>query len=312
MELICPSCEARYQVPAGSIGEKGRQVSCMSCGHVWHAYPPLVLGTQETAASPNRGLTYTGSDGPERPSGPKPVLVDPDTPAETAEKKPQLAGEDTPAPMRADQSRSEQLAEIREMLAEVQSEDRAAAVLAPAAAASAAAITETTSKAPAKEPEPNDPPRESLTAPVMTSSSEAHQVDPRIAAESRRKQEDAQLKEEEAYRERTSRQSNRPQQAKATDVKKLQRSHSRRIRREKAKAKAGSGAFLTGLLLVAIIAAVMISLYILHPQIIERMPGTEAALTKYVTTIDGVRVSLAETFGGLQEWLSAALSDDDG
>lgn len=311
MELICPSCEARYQVPAGSIGEKGRQVSCMNCGNVWHAYPPLVLGTPETAASPNKGITYTGNDGPERPKGPKPVLVDPDTTEGVPERKPQLAGEDTPPAVRADQNRSEQLAEIREMLAEVQSEDRAAAVLAPAAAAAATASSSApTLKAPAREAEPIAPPRESLTAPTMTSSSEAHQVDPRIAAESRRKHEDAQIKEEEAYRERNSRQQNRPQGTKPTDVKKLQKSHTRRIKREKAQARAGSGAFLTGLLLVAIIAAVMISLYILHPQIIERMPGTEDALTKYVATIDGVRVSLAETFGGLQEWVSAALSDE--
>ena len=65
------------------------------------------------------------------------------------------------------------------------------------------------------------------------------------------------------------------------------------------------------LISVVIIAAVMIALYILHPQIIERMPGTEEALLKYVATIDSVRVSLAETFGGLQDWVSSALSDKE-
>ena len=309
MELICPSCEARYQVPGGSIGEKGRQVSCMNCGHSWHAYPPLVLGTTETAPSPSRGLTYPGGHTPQRPTGPKPVLVDPEE--TTSEKKtPQLAGDSAPPSVRADQSRSEQLAEIREMLAEVQSEDRAAAVLAPVAPARPAEPEAKASSQP-KAPEPEAPPRESLTAGVQTSSSEAHEVDPRIAAESRRKQEDLRNQEEAADRERASREQNRGSKAKPTDVKKLTRSHTRRIRREKARAKAGSGAFLTGLLLVAIIAAVMIALYILHPQIIERMPGTEDALLKYVATIDGVRVSLAETFGGLQEWVSSALSDKE-
>lgn len=309
MELICPSCEARYQVPGGSIGEKGRQVSCMNCGHTWHAYPPLVLGT-EAAASPQRGLTYPGATGPQRPSGPQPVLVDPEPTTGDGTKTPELAGENTPPPVRADQSRSEQLAEIREMLAEVQSEDRAAAVLAPAAAAAAAASPMAAPKPKAPEPEAMEPQRESLTAQVITSSSEAQEVDPRIAAESQRKREEMRNQEDEAERERSSRLSNRPHQAKPTDVKKLHKSHTRRIAREKARAKAGSGAFLTGMLLVAIIAAVMIALYVLHPQIIEKMPGSEAALTNYVATIDSVRVSLAETFGGLQDWVSSALSDD--
>ena len=50
MELICPQCDARYQIPDGSIGAAGRQVSCMSCGHAWHAYPPLMLDTQAETA----------------------------------------------------------------------------------------------------------------------------------------------------------------------------------------------------------------------------------------------------------------------
>ena len=43
MELICPSCEARYRVPDGAIGSQGREVSCTNCGHGWRAEPPLEL-----------------------------------------------------------------------------------------------------------------------------------------------------------------------------------------------------------------------------------------------------------------------------
>ena len=201
-----------------------------------------------------------------------------------------------------DESRSEQLAEIREMLAEVQSEDRAAAAIAPKKPASA----------PVEKPKAPEPPRESLTSGVMTSASEMHEVDPRIAAESQRMEEARQEEEDAAYRQRASRLQHRPQRAKATDVKKLERSHSRRIKHEKAQARAGSGAFLTGFLLVVIIAAVMILLYVAHPYIIERMPGTEAAMNNYVATIDSMRVSLAETFGGLRDWISSVLSDEEG
>ncbi|MEL6997904.1 MAG: zinc-ribbon domain-containing protein, partial [Pseudomonadota bacterium] len=118
MELICPSCEARYAIPDGSIGEKGRQVSCMNCGHGWHAYPPLVLGAEDAAVSPAAGMQWRDPEAmptapPARPS--IPGMTDA-APAAAA-----------PAKSRSAVNRSEQLAEIREMLAEVQSEDRAAA-----------------------------------------------------------------------------------------------------------------------------------------------------------------------------------------
>ncbi len=37
IEIVCPSCHARYQLPDGSIGPEGRKVSCSSCSHKWRA-----------------------------------------------------------------------------------------------------------------------------------------------------------------------------------------------------------------------------------------------------------------------------------
>ena len=37
IEIVCPSCQARYQLPDGSIGAEGRKVSCSSCSHKWRA-----------------------------------------------------------------------------------------------------------------------------------------------------------------------------------------------------------------------------------------------------------------------------------
>ena len=39
MELICPACEARYQLPPGAVPDEGRQVSCQNCGHSWLGLP---------------------------------------------------------------------------------------------------------------------------------------------------------------------------------------------------------------------------------------------------------------------------------
>ena len=36
MRLICPQCNALYDVSAEMIPPEGREVECSACGHVWH------------------------------------------------------------------------------------------------------------------------------------------------------------------------------------------------------------------------------------------------------------------------------------
>lgn len=36
MILLCPSCQAQYVIPDGSIGDEGRTVKCTQCSHKWH------------------------------------------------------------------------------------------------------------------------------------------------------------------------------------------------------------------------------------------------------------------------------------
>lgn len=35
MRLVCPSCEAKYEVPEDAIPDTGRDVQCANCGHAW-------------------------------------------------------------------------------------------------------------------------------------------------------------------------------------------------------------------------------------------------------------------------------------
>ena len=35
MRLVCPNCDAKYEVPEDAIPETGRDVQCANCGHAW-------------------------------------------------------------------------------------------------------------------------------------------------------------------------------------------------------------------------------------------------------------------------------------
>ncbi|MDX5358954.1 MAG: zinc-ribbon domain-containing protein [Rhodobacterales bacterium] len=41
MRLICPNCDAQYEVDASLIPAEGRDVQCSACGHVWFQSPEM-------------------------------------------------------------------------------------------------------------------------------------------------------------------------------------------------------------------------------------------------------------------------------
>ena len=321
MELICPSCEARYQVPETSIAEKGRQVSCMNCGHSWHAFPPLILGSSAappTTASPgidyqspprpgrsSAAFTPSQTDAPSPPSGPavpgtSSASAGSAAPSTAASAAPSSATSATasPPPRAAEparaleSSRSEQLAEIREMLAEVQSEERAAAALTPD-------DDDRTRVTPGPGPGPRPDPG---AAPNPAAPPLAAEAPPRREPLDVDETDEDESDGSDPLRRRMAMHA-QDSDKKRTDVERLRRRHDSRARRHKRAREAGSGAFLTGFLLVVMIAAAMTALYILQPQIVARMPGAEPMLTEYVATVDGIRISLAEGFHSARDWV---------
>ena len=42
MRLICPNCEAEYEVDDAAIPDMGRDVQCSNCGHAWFQLPPEI------------------------------------------------------------------------------------------------------------------------------------------------------------------------------------------------------------------------------------------------------------------------------
>lgn len=47
MRLVCPNCDAQYEVDDAAIPPAGRDVQCSSCGHAWFQRHPDVLAEEE-------------------------------------------------------------------------------------------------------------------------------------------------------------------------------------------------------------------------------------------------------------------------
>lgn len=53
MRLVCPNCEAKYEVPEDAIPETGRDVQCANCGHSWYQMRPrAAVAEAPVAAAP--------------------------------------------------------------------------------------------------------------------------------------------------------------------------------------------------------------------------------------------------------------------
>ncbi|WP_128513888.1 zinc-ribbon domain-containing protein [Tabrizicola thermarum] len=52
MRLVCPNCEAKYEVPEDAIPETGRDVQCANCGHAWYQMRPRAAVAEPVAVAP--------------------------------------------------------------------------------------------------------------------------------------------------------------------------------------------------------------------------------------------------------------------
>lgn len=52
MRLVCPNCEAKYEVPEDAIPETGRDVQCANCGHAWYQMRARAVPAEPVVAPP--------------------------------------------------------------------------------------------------------------------------------------------------------------------------------------------------------------------------------------------------------------------
>jgi len=92
MRLVCPNCDAKYEVPEDAIPDAGRDVQCANCSHAWFQARERTASTVVTKRSePNPQPVASPAARPETPQtsasdAPAPVgiAVEPETPAARA------------------------------------------------------------------------------------------------------------------------------------------------------------------------------------------------------------------------------------
>jgi predicted Zn finger-like uncharacterized protein len=286
MELICPSCEARYRVPDGAIGSRGRQVSCTNCGHAWHAVPPLVLGAEARTAEP--ALAGAEPEGPVQHGQSWERGYH-----EHAEQQPGRARTAEIHSLRpTEPSRVAQLAEIREMIAQVQSDDRH-----PAAAEGQDGGHD---GGHAVDTEIGRVPNVYAAAPPAAAAAAQTRSDLRRVDDGKEKGEPL---HQDPLRRRMAEHDARA--ARERDERERLR---RSMKHGTPEARAGSGAFLSGFLLVVLIAATLLAAYLLHDEITARLPESAPILDEYVRAMDDLRVAIAEAYDRARNWVIDMIS----
>ncbi len=84
MQIVCPNCEATYQVSATAIGTVGRQVRCVRCRTVWHQkpmaeVPPITVSPHVAgmAGDDDPVEAFKAELGAAEPPPPAPALAEP-------------------------------------------------------------------------------------------------------------------------------------------------------------------------------------------------------------------------------------------
>ena len=77
MRLVCPNCDAEYEVDDAAIPREGRDVQCSSCGHAWFQVHPEVEAAEEAEAELYDAPVGSVEEVAEKGDAPGPVMETP-------------------------------------------------------------------------------------------------------------------------------------------------------------------------------------------------------------------------------------------
>lgn len=257
MRLVCPNCDAEYEVDASVIPDSGRDVQCSNCGHAWFQLPPdaEAEALAEAAVHDAPPGLAARSPAPEPEPEPEPVPV----PAEQAAEDPEPEVE--PAPAVADTV----LRSIDDSVLAVLREEAAREVEARKAEAPPAVETQTEMSLPATA-------TAAAARRVSRLKGEEEPVPPATRAE--------RLPEVDELNS-TLRASSVKRDGAAGAV----------LDSQPAKAPKKKG-FVSGFTLMLLIAVLAAALYVMAPDLSRQFPAAEKALAGYVAAVDQARAAL--------------------
>ena len=270
MRLICPNCDAQYEVDDGAIPEAGRDVQCSNCGHAWFQGREVVAEDlsdalyrepEPVAAAPAAVAQTEDYDEDEGLPPPPPVAA-----AAPVQRK---LDDDVLAILREEAEREMAARRAESGPIEMQGDLGLPPPVSPmvGSAASAAAASAAT--------------RTDAERRIASMKGEAS---PALRPAARRDL----LPDIEEINS-----SLRPNDMAASLVEEAQPKHARK-----------SSGFRFAFALVLIVAVVAVVVYVMAPQISAQIPGAAEAMQSYVATVDALRLSV----DGLMKRATGALN----
>jgi predicted Zn finger-like uncharacterized protein len=277
MRLICPNCDAQYEVDDGAIPVEGRDVQCSNCGHAWfqtHAMAMAGDDADDLVTAPVAPMTADPAPvappppraaHPEpRPDEPRPVELQDAAPASSPQPvTPSAADAAVPVAGAAPVRRTlddNLLAVLREEAAREAAERRADAPRAIETQPDLG-LPETGRRAPVEPPAPVAAPMPDH--PVTERPTTRRDLLPDIEEINSTLRPGSDARDEEQP--------------------------------ELPPLPPPRGGFRSGFGAMLLVAAVLVGLYVLAPQIAGAIPSMEGAMTSYVATVDALRVWLDST-----------------
>lgn len=284
MRLVCPNCDAQYEVSDDAIPEGGRDVQCSNCGHAWFQASPLAEAEQaaeeELFEAPDVVAAGPGLIAPPEVSAPPaaappPVPVAVEAPVEMpAEEPDDLPAFEEPAPLQR-RSLDESLMAVLREEAEREVQVRRAEDPQPIETQPDLGLEETVATVSPVARRIAQLKGIDLDAPIARPATrlemlpDIEEINSTLRASSERREDPDEMIES------------------LPDLTKPRRS-----------------AFSSGFVIMVSLAVLVAAAYILAPKIIEQIPGSKSAMTAYVAAVDHARayldVLMKKAIGALQ------------
>jgi predicted Zn finger-like uncharacterized protein len=287
MRLICPNCDAQYEVDDAAIPAAGRDVQCSSCGHGWFQTHPEVEAAQEAESALHDAPdvvapTDIATERPPGPPLPQPTIAVPPTSVSSDTAPADIVDAETAA---VDTPQSRQIDEA--VLAVLREEAEREMI---ARRLDAEPVVETQADLGIDDV----PPTTTSARHITLLKGEDPDDEPEVKREMTRREMLPDIEEINS--------SLRPGDVAVGDdgetFEVVQRPPPR------------SG-FRSGFVLMVVLAIAIVAVYVMAPRIAEQIPGAKPALDSYVATVDVARAWLDQTTRSLVSGLQGLAGGDD-